>query len=314
MSCSVIDYEFIVGSSGPPERNQYFASPKLGGARQADYCPVYGTTYNNRKAEALSCKDPRNTPSTFNSYDEVYGDDSNCLVSSSGEGVCYRTACVQEDMTFRFQVAGRWYICERDFQQHSIPITDVTVPHTVTCPRLSQACPDLFCPFNCAGRGRCNYDNVVNGTIRPACECFDPSDTSPACSDSQIPDGGFLADGSGLFDNIEENFFDALIAVFVDDPGMWTTASWAWAAGLILVCLILVVCICSSFCPSRRSSAEKDPSRGHRGRSAIVSPRPGPVRTSQSGRRSRSRSQSATPRNTSSRSGKSQNKVYRFDI
>ena len=303
LACSVIDYSYMVGSSGPPENNQYFGSPVLGGSRQADYCPVYGTTYSNRKAEELSCKDPRNAPSTFNSYDEVYGEESKCLVSSSGEGVCYRTACVQEDMTFRFQVAGRWYICESDFQQHSIPITDVTVPHTVTCPRLSQACPDLFCPFNCAGRGRCLYDNVVNGTIRPKCQCKDPSDTSPACSDSLIPDGGFLADGSGLIDNIEENFFDPLIAVFVDDPGMWTTASWAWAGGLLLVCLVLLLCICSSFWPQRNPSARKERSlRSDVGRPHALSPRPQPVRTPQSER----------PR--SGRNTKTRNRTYRFDI
>jgi hypothetical protein len=56
--------------------------------------------------------------------------------------------------------------------------------------------------------------------------CFDPNDTSEACSASLIPNGKFLDDSSGLFNNIEENFFDPLIKVFVDHPDAWTTASW----------------------------------------------------------------------------------------
>eukprot|EP00977_Amphora_coffeiformis_P009120 scaffold2069_cov187-Amphora_coffeaeformis.AAC.37 len=279
LACSVIDYAFLVGSTGPSENNQYFGSPTVGGSRQADYCPVYGTTYNNRKVEALSCRDANNAPATLNSYGEEYGVESDCLESSSGEGVCYRSACVQEDMTYRFRVAGKWYICEFDFQEHSItPLDGVLFAHTVTCPRLSQACPDLFCPFNCAGRGRCNYENEINGTKHPKCECFDPDDNSLGCSDSQIPDGGFLADGSGLFDNLEENFFDPLIAVFVDDPDLWTTASWAWAAGLLTICAILLLCICSSFWPQgggRRKTSSRD-------RQPIsprpLAPRPRPVR------------------------------------
>lgn len=97
---------------------------------------------------------------------------------------------------------------------------------------------------------------MVNGTIVPKCECLDPTDTSPGCSDSLIPDGQYIDDGSGLFNNLEENFFDPLIAVFVDHPDLWTSASWAWAAGLMSVCLVLFLCICSSCLPGRKG-AEK---------------------------------------------------------
>lgn len=154
-------------------------------------------------------------------------------------------------MSLQINVGGKWFNCDYDFQKIDIDVT-LAYPQTLTCPRLSQACPDLFCPFNCAGRGVCNYANSVNGTIRPKCECFDPNDTSEACSDSQIPDGDFLQDSTGLFNNLEEDFFDPLVAVFVDDPEKWATSSWAWAAGLITVFLILLLCICSSFMPQRR--------------------------------------------------------------
>ena len=124
------------------------------------------------------------------------------------------------------------------------------LPQTLVCPRISTACPDLFCPFMCAGRGTCNYSNTVNGTIQPKCECFDPEDTSPGCSDSMLPNGGFLENSDGLFDNVEEDFFDPLVSVFVDHPDKWTTSSWAWAAGLLTVFLIMLLCICSAFWPS----------------------------------------------------------------
>ena len=39
--------------------------------------------------------------------------------------------------------------CEEDFQQIEVSKFGTTV----TCPRLSQAFPDMFCPVNCAERG-----------------------------------------------------------------------------------------------------------------------------------------------------------------
>lgn len=143
-------------------------------------------------------------------HSEVYGDDSSCIPSTAGEGLCFPTVCVQDKMQLQIRVRGVWRPCEYDFQEIDIIVGQGILPTKLICPRLAQACPDLFCPFNCAGRGICNYANVENGTVRPKCECFDPEDTSPSCSDSLVPDGGFLDDSSGLFDNLEENFFDPL--------------------------------------------------------------------------------------------------------
>jgi len=183
----------------------------------------------------------------------VYGSESKCIPSDSGEGRCYRTACILSEMNFQINVAGIWYTCEYDFQKIVLTVADTGgLPQTLVCPRLSQACPDLFCPFNCAGRGVCDYANTENGVVKPKCECFDTDDTSEACSDSLIPDGDFLDDSTGLFDNLEQNFFDPLVAVFVDHPSKWSTASWAWAAGLMTICVVLILCICSSFWPQRQ--------------------------------------------------------------
>ena len=187
---------------------------------------------------------------------EVYADDSKCIPTDSGDGRCYQTACVKDEMVLKINVRGEWLTCESDFQKLDVRVGSGALPQTLVCPRLSTACPDLFCPFTCAGRGTCNYANTVNGTIQPKCECFDSLDTSPGCSDSMLPDGGFLENSDGLFNNLEQDFFDPLVSVFVDHPDKWSTSSWAWAAGLITVFLIMLLCICSAFWPS--SSKKKD--------------------------------------------------------
>ena len=186
----------------------------------------------------------------FHPYSEVFADDSKCIPTDSGDGRCYQTACVKDEMVLKINVRGEWLTCESDFQKLDVRVGSGALPQTLVCPRLSTACPDLFCPFTCAGRGTCNYANTVNGTIQPKCECFDTQDTSPGCSDSLIPDGGFLENSDGLFNNLQEDFFDPLISIFVDHPDKWSTSSWAWAAGILTVFLVMLLCICSAFWPS----------------------------------------------------------------
>lgn len=186
---------------------------------------------------------------------EIWGEDSRCIESTSGEGRCYKTACVKDSQVVKINVRGEWLTCTYDFERLETRVGAGLLAQTIICPRLSSICPDLFCPFNCAGRGTCNYANVANGTIRPKCECFDSSDTSSSCSDSMLPEGLFLDDGEGLFNNLEENFFDPLISVFVDHPDKWTSSSWAWAAGLLTVFFVLLLCICSSCLPGPKKGA-----------------------------------------------------------
>ena len=289
LACSVIDYFYIQPQTLPEDRFQYFSNePSLGGPRQADYCPLFGSTFGGLDAEQLACTDTRNADS-LNIYSEVYGSGSQCIPTDSGDGRCYRTACVKDEMALRINVRGEWLTCEYDFQTLDVRVGAGALPQTLVCPRLSTACPDLFCPFNCAGRGVCDYTNMVNGTFQPVCRCFDETDTSPGCSDSLLPDGDFLDDSTGLFDNIEEDFFDPMIAVFVDHPDKWTTASWAWAAGLFSVFLIMLLCICSAFWPERKDKLKKD----HRG-DKVSSPR----------KRSGGRSRSSSRRNKSSSSSR----------
>jgi len=292
LACSVIDYFYIQPQTLPEARFQYFKDDiTMGGPRQADYCPLFGSTYGGLEAEQLACSDVANAD-TLNIYSEVYGRDSQCIPTDGGDGRCYRTACVKDEMVLRINVRGEWLVCEYDFQKIDVRVGAGALPQTLVCPRLSTACPDLFCPFNCAGRGVCNFNFVgINGTKQPTCECFDESDTSPGCSDSLLQDGDFLDDADGLLDNIEEDFFDPLVAVFVDHPDKWTSSSWAWGAGLLTVFLIMLLCICSTFWPEADVDAKnREIAEAYRGKSS--SPR---ARSSSS-----PRTRSSSPRKRSS--------------
>ena len=263
MACTVIDYS-LRGQYEPPVQFQYFSDEVIGGPREADYCPVYGSVYSGMKPADLDCRIESNGDSIDVIYSEEYGENSMCFETTSGEGRCYNARCIYDEFNLQLQVDGRWYTCEEDFQQIEVSTLSGAFGTTVTCPRLSSVCPDMFCPVNCAGRGKCVFDYVGNGTEtpRPRCECFDETDTSAGCSDTFVLDGKYLRDGNSLTDTLKTNFFEPLIAVFVDHPDTWTTASWAWAAALFVVFLLMILCICSSFWPEKQK--KKPRKRGQR--------------------------------------------------
>ena len=74
MACTVIDYFYILPRDLPPEHFQYFLEePTKGGPRQADFCPLFGSTYGGLDAEGLACEDTANAES-LNIYRYVVGD------------------------------------------------------------------------------------------------------------------------------------------------------------------------------------------------------------------------------------------------
>ncbi len=232
---------------------------KVLAARGIDYLDI-GTSGGvwGLKPEALDCRIKDNGDSIDVIYSEEYGDNSMCFDTTSGEGRCYTARCIYEDFNLQLQVDGRWYTCQDDFQQIEVSTLSGAFGTTVTCPRLSSVCPDMFCPGNCAGRGTCVFDHTDgDGIPRPKCQCFDETDKSAGCSDSFVLDGKYLKDGTGLSDTIQSNFFEPLIAVFVDHPDTWTTASWAWAAALFVVFLLMILCICSSFWPEKEKTKKR---------------------------------------------------------
>ena len=189
MACTVVDYSIFFNSKTPDVQFQYFPDrPTQGGPRQADYCPLYGSTYSGLQPHELDCRDTGNTD-LINLYSEDYGEKSKCFETTSGEGRCYKAECIYSEFVLKVNVRGEWHTCERDFQQLPIKVSGGAISSTITCPRISSACPDMLCPANCAGRGICNFTAVVNGTVRPKCECFDPTDTRMGCSASLQLDG-----------------------------------------------------------------------------------------------------------------------------
>eukprot|EP00816_Leptocylindrus_hargravesii_P011114 CAMPEP_0196821210 /NCGR_PEP_ID=MMETSP1362-20130617/78218_1 /TAXON_ID=163516 /ORGANISM="Leptocylindrus danicus, Strain CCMP1856" /LENGTH=688 /DNA_ID=CAMNT_0042200323 /DNA_START=153 /DNA_END=2216 /DNA_ORIENTATION=+ len=227
LACTMMDYSLRYPPDPPPSQFQYFDDPNKGGPRQADFCPVYGSTYGGKRASQLDCRVGGNSPS-LNLYSESFGSASMCLETTTNEGRCYPAQCIYDERVLKVQLRGEWKTCEYDFQQLGLPSSTGFLGGSVICPRLASACPDLFCPKNCAGAGTCNFDNVVNGTQRPVCECFDETDTSPGCSETISNDGKYLEDSSRLSNNYKESWIDPLVAVFVDDPEFWTDASWGW--------------------------------------------------------------------------------------
>lgn len=249
MACTVIDYSLYYPQRLPDPQFQYFQdNPNNGGPRQADYCPLYGSTYSGLSPGELDCRNEANAD-LINLYSEAYGANSMCFETTSGEGRCYLAQCILDEFVLKVNIRGEWLECKEDFEEIGIKVGSGAIFTTMTCPRLSSVCPDMFCPANCAGRGVCNFSAVVNGTKRPRCECFDPNDKSFGCSDTLKLDGKYLDDASGLINEVKESFFDPLVAVFVDHPDDWETESWAWAAGLLVIFLLMTLCICSSLWP-----------------------------------------------------------------
>ena len=154
-------------------------------------------------------------------------------------------------------VRGEWRRCNYDFEELELISNTGVFEGKVICPRLTQACPEMFCPVNCAGRGECIFDNEVNGTVVPVCQCFDTSDTSPGCSASLILDGKYLENDSTLESATQVGFFDPLVSVFVDHPDTWDKATWGWASGIFVIFFMMILCICSSFWPTSQPKMKK---------------------------------------------------------
>jgi hypothetical protein len=256
MGCTLIDYS-LRSTSNPPAQYQYFNEISMGGPSQADYCPLYGSAYKNNVHE-LDCRDPENAKG-ISFYGEQYGEDSMCFETTTGTGRCYEHRCNIETRKLYIWANDEWTECTEDFAKIEVKrdLTDINSGLTITCPRLSAACPDMFCPVNCAGRGNCNWEHAnENGTLAPKCECFNSSDTSEACSDTQ-PLGDKYVTSDDLVDILKKKFFDPLIAVFTDNPDEWETESWIWASALVVLFLLMMMCVCSTFWPSKKGK------RGH---------------------------------------------------
>lgn len=178
---------------GPPSQFQYFGNPLLGGVNALlDYCPVYSFAFLSDDQGYIidhdnhDCREPTNSDANVPSlYQEEFGENSICVDTNFRYPICYKHKCDATTQKLSIGAFGSWYECKEDFDIIYPYATGIDPSFTLICPRISMACPNLFCPHNCEGRGKCNWD--AEGGAR--CECFDASDTSEICSERPEPAG-----------------------------------------------------------------------------------------------------------------------------
>merc|ERR1711920_938979 len=120
------------------------------------------------------CADKTNFPSIIG---ETFSIESKCFPFSFFEeknAFCFKTICDNEQFHYKVQMKDYEFVCEYDGQVLKYPYENNV---TFECPSILIMCPDLICPYNCAGRGYCNHE-----LVRPKCICFDENDKSPGCT------------------------------------------------------------------------------------------------------------------------------------
>mmetsp|Transcript_12295 Transcript_12295/g.15592 ORF Transcript_12295/g.15592 Transcript_12295/m.15592 type:complete len:416 (-) Transcript_12295:389-1636(-) len=163
-----------------PDRS-YFQNPYYGPTyfHYADWCPMVNV--NN-----VQCNNASPFVNKVDLNVEVFGDSSKCMDvsidSNPTTAICVKTACDKDKKQFQFQVGQRYYVCKVKDSGKIIEVNTMGKKYTFTCPSLRQACPDMFCPSNCSGKGICNWD----ADPYPVCECFDATDTTPGCYNSHV--------------------------------------------------------------------------------------------------------------------------------
>lgn len=246
--CSIFYYD---EGHSIPSKFQYFSNPSKGGLSHIDYCPVYNGLYEN-----YDCTDPNSEVNS--AYWEEYGSDSRCFQTAEdtrSSSRCYQTACVKNEHKVKLHVKGRWYTCDYDFQV--IQVNTYRDLH-VTCPRLSAICPDMYCPANCSGAGKCIF---ATGQGRfpttSKCECDNPGMTNPGCSETVIVKKTWLDDSSMLVNTaVSSKSSDPLVMLFESGPEDWAFWSWVWFAILLAMATIFSVIVfrkCCKWCNKRTS-------------------------------------------------------------
>lgn len=164
----------------------YFEPSHMGPSfTHADFCPLI-------LSNAQDCDD---TTGDGNFPFEVFGDDSRCMELSVGatkSAVCLKSSCNDQNLSYDFEVANRIFSCTQDFQIINVAMDGTT--YQIQCPRLTQVCPNMFCPAMCSGKGICDWSLPT-----PSCSCFDESDTTPGCYDSAVNEQATCPSSSSPF-------------------------------------------------------------------------------------------------------------------
>jgi len=187
-ACDLREYQHDID-----EEYQYFNDSRLGGTlRQLDYCPTYSITNFITKSDKtqnifeeyvvyqLDCTDPNSqNVELFCFPGETFGTNSRCFETNIFRPQCFDSRCNEEKHAVEVIFGEVVLTCDYDGQNLPIPGVDGGV---LTCPKLSEICPDLICRANCCGRGVCDYTKQ-----NPECICFDENNTSPYCAPFELP-------------------------------------------------------------------------------------------------------------------------------
>jgi hypothetical protein len=182
----------------PPASFQYFEGrPELRPLvlTTADFCPI-------PQLSGQSCLEYGGGYSITNEMQdagETYGPNSRCIETDGSRtySLCLETVCNAELGMVQIVVAGQLRNCEYDGQVHEVLYDyDGGGDMRIKCPKAALICPNLFCPSNCSGRGRCVFASSDEGasssapttsTTAPAasplarCVCDSAVDVTPGC-------------------------------------------------------------------------------------------------------------------------------------
>eukprot|EP00551_Chaetoceros_affinis_P011342 CAMPEP_0203677368 /NCGR_PEP_ID=MMETSP0090-20130426/27956_1 /ASSEMBLY_ACC=CAM_ASM_001088 /TAXON_ID=426623 /ORGANISM="Chaetoceros affinis, Strain CCMP159" /LENGTH=674 /DNA_ID=CAMNT_0050544241 /DNA_START=265 /DNA_END=2289 /DNA_ORIENTATION=- len=178
-ACDLFDYRNHDQITRQRPEREYFTNPYLGPATNthADWCPTVAK-FSDKSAE---CSD---VTATKLDVIEFFGENSRCMEvsinSNAQTSLCIYAECDYEEKHFAFDVEGKTYSCAFGEDGKTVQVIEGGKLFNFTCPKLTQACPDMFCPAMCSGKGNCDWEALP----MPICNCFDARDTTAGCFES----------------------------------------------------------------------------------------------------------------------------------
>lgn len=145
-------------------------------SKLADFCPIYNSPL-------FACNKPLSPifskATTFEA--EKFGDNSRCFESNYGRPLCLEAYCDNIENAIIIKLGDEEITCSYEGEEIGLPesIEAVEGITTIKCPKKAVFCPELICPSDCSGKGKCNWNSKQ-------CECFDEDETSANCDDFKI--------------------------------------------------------------------------------------------------------------------------------
>lgn len=164
---------YFLSFSYPDLKSLQALGPKR--VQQADLCPLNIEPF-------ISCiSDPPVWLTNSKSFviEEAFGESSKCFNSNFGRPLCLKSYCDREQCIIWVKFGNDEFKCSYDDEVINVEIAGNKVK--IECPKRAVLCPDMICPSNCNGTGKCNWELPI-----PQCESFrskstkenDPEDDS----------------------------------------------------------------------------------------------------------------------------------------